>query len=705
MELESNSKKPKLLNIKKPFNNFEPLFFIHKCCKILLNCYFCRLQNQNTITMKMNRLIIFVFLVAQSFLFAQNKEVLFTIDNHPYYTDEFVRVYNKNLDLVKDDSQKDLDKYLELFLGYKLKVEKANKLGLQNSVSYQNELKSYRNQLSKNYINDSKVTNELVEEAYNRLTKEVRASHILVLVDEGASPEDTLKAYNKIKDIKNRLNAGEDFVKVAQQFSEDPSAKENGGDLGYFSAFRMVYSFENAAFTTKIGEVSNPFRTRFGYHLVKVVDKRDNRGDVTVAHIMIMKPTTPDEQKEANAKQTIDDIYQKIKQGEDFESLAKQFSEDKSSSTKGGILQRFGSGQLSSVEFENEAFLLQNKNDISKPFQSQFGWHIIRLIEKHPVLSFAEMKNEVEDKVKKDERSMLITKSVAKKVRAKYPFSTNQKMVASIKKMVTDAFYTQTWETPLAIKEYENAILTINKTKKVPGSTFLSYIHAQQKAKIKTKPVAKLVDELFEKFIDEQVSSYYNENLESEFPEFSNVMDEYRDGLLLFDLMDREIWTKAKTDTLGLTNYFNQNIENYKWKKRYNVNIFSSTDEKAIAKAKKFLEKGKSIDYIKEKLNVDGKIVIMVKSGLFEEDYDILPDFNDLSKGISSIVSKDSYYFVVEVLEVKEVENKKLADCNGKAVNDYQQYLENNWVDELKKEFTIQVNSSVFEAVKKQLKN
>lgn len=191
--------------------------------------------------MKISRLIIFVFLLTQSFLFAQNKEVLFTIDNHPYYTDEFVRVYNKNLDLVKDDSQKDLDKYLELFLGYKLKVEKANKLGLQNSVTYQNELKSYRNQLSKNYVNDSKVTNELVQEAYNRMTKEVRASHILILVDEGASPEDTLKAFNKIKDIKNRLNAGEDFVKVAQQFSEDPSVKENNGDLGYFSAFRMVY--------------------------------------------------------------------------------------------------------------------------------------------------------------------------------------------------------------------------------------------------------------------------------------------------------------------------------------------------------------------------------------------------------------------------------------------------------------------------------
>ena len=653
--------------------------------------------------MKISRLIIFVFLLTQSFLFAQNKEVLFTIDNHPYYSDEFVRVYNKNLDLVKDDSQKDLDKYLELFLGYKLKVEKANKLGLQNSVTYQNELKSYRNQLSKNYINDSKVTNELVQEAYNRMTKEVRASHILILVDEGASPEDTLRAFNKIKDIKNRLNAGEDFVKVAQQFSEDPSVKENNGDLGYFSAFRMVYPFENAAFNTNVGEVSKPFRTRFGYHLVKVVDKRDNRGEVTVAHIMIVKPSTPDAQLEAKAKQTIDDIYQKIQQGEGFESLATQFSEDKSSASKGGVLQRFGSGQLSSEEFENVAFSLQNKNDISKPFQSQFGWHIVKLIDKHPVQSLTDMKNELEEKVRKDERSLLITNSLAKKLRAKYPQTKDSKVLASVKKIITDDFYSQTWETPLNLKDYNKTILTINKSKQVSAVAFLNFIHVQQKSKIKTKPISKLVDELFEKFIDEQVTTYYNENLENEFPEFKYVMDEYRDGLLLFDLMDREIWTKAKTDTLGLSNYFKQNIQNYQWKKRFDANIFSSTDKDVIAKAKKFLEKGKSIDYIKEKLNKDGKINIMVKSGLFEEDYDILPQYTNLSKGVSNVVTKDQYHFVVEVKEVKEVEAKKLTDCTGKAVNDYQQYLESNWVNELRKEFDVKVNAAVFETIKKQL--
>ncbi|UGS24290.1 peptidylprolyl isomerase [Flavobacterium channae] len=655
--------------------------------------------------MKISRLLIFVFLIAPIFLVAQSKEVLFTIDNHPYYTDEFVRVYNKNLDLVKDDSQKDLDKYLELFLGYKLKVEKANKVGLQNGTAYQNELKSYRNQLSKNYLNDSKVTNELVHEAYDRLQQEVRASHILVLVEEGASPQDTLKAYNKMMDIRKRLDAGEDFIKVAQQFSEDPSVKENNGDLGYFSAFRMVYPFENAAFNTRVGQVSKPFRTRFGYHIVKVVDKRKNRGEVTVAHIMILKPSKIDEGQQEKAKATIDDIYKKIQQGESFESLAQQFSEDKSSAPKGGVLQRFGSGQLSSEEFENVAFELTDKNQISAPFQSQFGWHIVKLIEKHPVRSFDEMKAELEDKIRKDERSLLITNSLAKKMRAKYAFTKDAKLIAKIKGLVNDNFYSQTWEAPSKFNEANNTILTINKDRKVTAKVFLDFIASKQKSNISTRPVAKLVDELFEKFVDEQLMAYYNDNLENEFSEFKNVMEEYRDGLLLFDLMEKEIWNRAKNDTIGLNDYFKNNIANYQWKKRFSVDILSSTDSKVIEKAQKYLKKGKSLDYIKAQLNKDGKVNVMSKSGMYEEDYDILSEYKNLSKGVSNVVTKDKYFFVVNVLDEKPAGAKELSECRGKVISDYQQYLENNWVNELKKEFDIKINTEVFEKVKKQLHN
>lgn len=668
-----------------------------------MNCYFCRLQLETHHIMRITRLFIFIFILVQSAVLAQTKEVLFTIDNHKFFTDEFVRVYNKNLDLVKDDSQKNLDNYLELFIGYKLKVEKANKIGLQNSVNYQNELKSYRTQLSKNYLSDSKVTNELVQEAYDRMKQEIRASHILVLVDESAAPEDTLKAYQKILDIKKRIDSGEDFIKVAQQFSEDPSVKENNGDLGYFSAFRMVYPFENAAFSTQVGQLSKPFRTRFGYHLVKVVDKRMNRGEVSVAHIMILKPANPEIKTEDKSKQTIEDIYKKIQQGESFESLAQQFSEDKSSASKGGVLQRFGSGQLSSEEFESVAFSLQNKDEISQPFQTQFGWHIVKLIDKHPLKSLAEMKADLEDRVRKDERSLLITNSLSKKLRVKYTFSKDQKTLSAVKKVVNDDFYNQTWEIPSIVKDNPSEILVINKSKKVSSLQFLNFIYSQQKAKLKIKPVAKLVDELFEKFIDEQLAAYYNENLENEFPEFKHVMDEYRDGLLLFDLMDKEIWTRAKTDTTGIFTYFKNNQINYQWKKRFEVDIFSSTDKSVIEKTQQFLKKGKTLDFIKEKLNKDGKVNIMVKSGLFEEDYDILPYYPNASKGVTSIVSKDNYYFVVNVKEVKEAGNKDFTDCKGKVISDYQQFLESNWVNELRKEFEVKINQDVFNKVKQQL--
>lgn len=649
---------------------------------------------------------LFQFLVLITFIqngFSQEKNALFTIDNASYYSDEFIRVYNKNLDLVKDDSQKDLDKYLELFVGYKLKVQKAYKLGLHYNVKYQNELMSYRGQLAKNYMNDSKVTNELVEEAYERINKEVKASHILILVDENASPEDTLKAYNKIAKVQQLLKEGKNFEDIAQQYSEDPSVKENRGNLGYFSAFRMVYPFENAAFNTSVGNVSAPFRTKFGYHIVKVTGARKNRGEVAVAHIMIVKPSAPDASLHEKAKQTIDDIYQKIQQGESFESLANQFSEDKSTSGKGGVLQRFGSGQLASEKFEEVAFSLNDKNEISKPFQSQFGWHIVKLIDKYPVQSIQEMRTELESKVKKDERSLLITNSLAAKLRKKYSFTKNKELLLKIKKSVNDEFYSQTWEMPENKKELSGEIIIINKDKKLYSPSFINYIFSQQKSNIKIKPINALVDYLFEKWVDDQLIKYYDENLENEFVEFKNIVEEYRDGLLLFDLMEKEIWERAKTDTVGLNAFFKKNSKNYMWTNRYDVDIYSSTNEKVMLKAKSYLDKNKSTDYIKSKLNKNGVINVMVKSGLYEEGYDILSEYKSPKQGVTSIVKKGNYYFVLKVKEVKPAQEKTIDECRGKVISDYQQFLENSWVDELKKEFKVNVNQEVFEKIKSQV--
>jgi peptidyl-prolyl cis-trans isomerase SurA len=254
-------------------------------------------------------------------------------------------------------------------------------------------------------------------------------------------------------------------------------------------------------------------------------------------------------------------------------------------------------------------------------------------------------------------------------------------------------------------KDVNGTVLIIKNDKKVDSKLFTDFIASKQKANIKTRPISKLVDELFEKFIDEQLMAYYNENLENEFPEFKNVMDEYRDGLLLFDLMEKEIWNRAKNDTIGLQDFFQKNSKNYQWKKRYNVDILSSTDKKFLEKAQKFLAKGKSLDYIKEQLNKDGKVNVMSKSGLYEENYDVLSNFQNLSKGVTNIIAKDQYFFVVNVTDTKPAGVKELSECKGKVISDYQQFLENNWVDELKSEFTIKINTDVFSKVKNQLKN
>ncbi len=630
-----------------------------------------------------------------------SKEVLFTINDKPYYTDEFIRVYNKNLDLVKDESQKDLNQYLNLFIGYKLKVNKAYKLGLQNGTSYQNELKTYRTQLAKTYTSDSKVTKELVDEGYKRLLKEVNASHILIMVDENASPADTLAAFHKISDIRERIIKGEDFGTLAQELSQDPSAKDNKGNLGYFTSFRMVYAFENGAYATPVGTVSKPIRTRFGYHLIKVNDVRDNRGEISVAHIMILKPK--DGEDKSKAKATIEDIYKKIQQGEKFEELAKQFSEDKSSASKGGVLNRFSSGQLSSEEFENQAFSLTKENPMSKPFETQFGWHIVKLIDKFPIKSYDDSKVELENKISKDDRSRLITNSLNEKLRKKYPIKKDNKLYTSLLKLVTDDYYDGKWALPADAKQYSSTLFSVG-TKKLTGTNFLDYIYSQQKSGVTLKPIAKLVDKLFENFTNEQLNQYNNDNLENEFPEFSAVMDEYRDGLLLFDLMDKEIWQRSKNDTTGLKVFYETQKDKHVWKTRVDAEIYSSTNLDIMRKAFDMIKKNVAAKEIKEKFNTKDDINVMFYEGFYEEGAESLPKDTKMELGVSEITNKGEYYFITKVNKVLPPGIKTLEECKGKLVNDYQQYLEQNWVDELKKEFTVKINQDVFEKVKKQIK-
>jgi len=628
---------------------------------------------------------------------SNKKEVLFKVDGDPVYVSEFLRVYNKNLDLVQDESQKDIDEYLTLFTNYKLKLKEAKTLGFQEKPSYIRELATYKKQLAKNFITDNKVTDELVLEAYNRVSNDVKASHILIKIPENASPEDTLVAYNKIIKLRDRA-VMEGFEPVRKEVHNGQTVF--GEDLGYFSGFKMVYTFESAAFNTKIGAISQPFRTQFGYHIVFVQDKRPSLGERTVAHIMLVNK--PGDSLTGKPETKIQDIYKKIKQGEDFEALAKQFSDDGNSAPKGGLLNPFSSGQISAKEFEDTAFGLSEIGDVSEPIKTQFGWHIIKLYGKKPIGSLEAMKPELEQKVKRDERSKLIDESLYKKLRAKYNISTKQPALDYFAGILNDDYFKRSWKLPNDFTG-DKPLVKIGK-KQFTYKDFGDFLlDAQSNAGNKTEFKA-LVSKNYESFVNSNLVAYQEDNLEDENTKFADVVSEYRDGLLLFDLMETTIWNTAKSDSLEIENYYNTHKVKYVFPKRVDAVVASSKDERTLKKVSKLMEEGMALDQIKGLINSNDKIDVIFTSDVMDENHQALPKGFEFKKGISKIYNHHNAFVLVLVDEVLPETQKTFEESKGAVISDYQLFKEKNWLQELGKKYKIEINQKALEYVKSQIK-
>ena len=629
-----------------------------------------------------------------------DNDALFTVDNDKVLASEFIRVYNKNLDLVKDESQKDIDNYLELFINYKLKLQEAKKLGFNEKPEYIRELSNYRKQLAKNFLTDSQATDELVKEAYERVSYEVNASHVLIRVSEDAPAEDTLKAYNEILKLRDQvLKEGFEAVKNKVHNGQTIFAE----DLGYFGGFRMVYPFESAAFNTPVGELSQPFRTRFGYHIVKIFDKRKSKGEVEVAHILISKQKKADDSISQNPEQRINDIYTKLQQGENFESLAKQFSEDKNSASKGGKLSPFSSGQLNSKTFEETAFNLENQGDYSKPVETDLGWHIIKLINKKPVESFENMKGQLELKVKRDSRSNLINEAFVKKIRDHYKVTDNYEALQYFNTIVTDSFYKRKWEIPENLNK-EKHLNSIGE-KQLTYLDFANYLKNAQRKLRNQKPLELVVKDNYKEFIDSHVLKYYEDNLENENKEFSNIVDEYRDGLLLFDLMESEIWNAAKKDSMAVKDYYEKNKEDYFVNERVDALVASSPKETVIKKVSKMLSNGMTEIKIKDALNKKGKVNVIFTSGLMEKDHQALPPEFQFKEGLSKIYKHNDSFVVVNVNKILPREQLSFEDAKGRVITNFQDQKEKSWIQELHQKYKVVVNNEILNKIKAQIKN
>lgn len=636
--------------------------------------------------------------------FAQNKKSkkepaslnLFTVNKRAVTADEFIYLYKKNHpDKEKDYTPEKIQEYLDLFVAFKLKVEEARARGLDTTKVFRKEFNQYKEELRKPYLPDASITDSLVRLTYNRMKQEVKASHILINLKPEALPADTVEAYNKIISIRNEILKGKKFGEAAAEYSQDPSAKMNQGNLGYFTALQMVFPFENAAYTTPVGQVSQPVRTRFGYHLLFVEDKREARGEVEVSHIMIRTGEDRDNEK---AKNTIFDVYDQLQKGLSWEELCKQYSEDPGSKESAGRLRPFGIGVMASVPaFEQTAFALQKPGEISDPFQTQYGWHIMRLEKKMPLATFEELSTTLKSKVTRDERTQLSRQVMRNKQRKDWKFTEAAAVKAKAFAAADTTVKKAAWKVPAWATSDKTTLFSLNG-KTYRSLDFFKYVQAQQKP-TSLEP-QKYFEQQYNNFVDGIILALQEEKISREHPEYGYLVNEYYEGILLFDIMEKEVWNKASADSAGQHAYFNQHQGDYKaTEDRARAVFYSATTNDFVETLHPLLLAGDD-----QKIR-DGATAAKVKveSGYYKKADKALFSKIPWSVGVHRVENNGMYY-LAWLKQLLPPGVMSFEEARPAVISDYQNFLEKQWVEQLKKKFPLKLNAKGRKYVEEKLK-
>ena len=623
----------------------------------------------------------------------QSDPTLMTINGKKIPLSEFEYIYNKNNSNNVVD-KKSLDEYVDLFVNFKLKVEEALAQGLDTTQAFKSEFEMYRNQLAEQYMTDESASERLVKEAYDRKKEEVEVKHILVRIPETGTTADTLNAYNKIMKYYQRVQK-EDFEKVAREVSEDPSVAQNGGYVGWISAMRTPYSFEETAYNTPVGKVSKPVRTFIGYHLVQVMNKRQSPGEVKVAHILLMNDRQ-DPSKNADVSRRADSIYNRILAGDDFGELAVKLSQDPGSASQKGELPWFGSGQMI-PEFEYASFALKNNGDVSKPVMSQFGWHIIKLIDKKPMAPFEELKTNLANEIKQNERNQQVNQAFVDGLKKQYNFQANSNALSDFyriadKHVVGDSLFN------VEIRKLNGPLATFENN--VISQSDLGNLLANSQGFRGIK--SDFVKDNFNRLVSEKLRAYELSQLGKKYPDYRNLMQEYHDGILLFEVMNNQVWDKATRDTEGLTNYFNNNKAKYAWDNpRYKGRVIYAKDKVTLKAAKNIVKRAEkdSVDkYLNQRLN-DSIQYVKVEKGLWTEGENKVVDAKIFKKAKYTPTPEYPYYFLSGTKLISLPED--YTDVRGAVTADYQDYLEKNWITYLREKYPVIIDEKVLKTVKK----
>ncbi len=632
-------------------------------------------------------------------LFAQTaQEPLLTLGGKSVAKDELIYLLGKTQNTetgTSGMSREEFEENMELFINYKLKVREAEAKGLDQTEEFKLEFESFRENLKAPFLIKNSLEEGELRKAYARLQEVIRASHILLQFPPNASSEDSLIVLKMALKVKSELESGGDFNTLAVEYSDDPSAKQNKGDLGYFTALQMVQPFEDAAYTMKPTEVSNPVLTNFGYHVIKVQDRQPNPGQVQVSHILVrIDPSNSN--GEDLAKRKVNDIYTQIqKESTVWEEIVLNFSEDPSSSQKGGLLPWFSVGSMI-PEFEMAAFSLSELGEVSPPIRTQYGYHILRLEDKKPVEPFEDLEESIKSRIMRDSRSTMIKSQVMAVQKSRYSFDENEQTVASIRKTLNSSSKSA-FKSVLSAEELEGKELFKIGNQSYTTSDFLNFLDGEDSA-IKTN--LSPFDFWYDRYTALKLNEAEEKDLAANNKDYKMLLNEYRDGILLFSLMNQEVWQKGIEDSVAQRDYFKKNIKQYQWENRIDAYLVNVLDLTKASHAKNLLaDKSLSKDLIasfEADYAQNSPLAFQTEQGIFEyKNHPVLSKAN-LNLGYQELEVNGDLHLIL-LGEKYPAGAKKFEETRGIVIRDFQEYLDEKLIEELRKKYPITVNAKAKE--------
>jgi peptidyl-prolyl cis-trans isomerase SurA len=630
-----------------------------------------------------------------------NDPVLFTVDGTQVHVSEFKYIYSKTNGKNADFSRATLQEYLDLYTKFKLKVKKAKDMKLDTVQSLQEELAGYRRQLADSYLLNKQVTEKLTKELFERSQYDLDVSHILFALPADAKGADTVSTFKQAMDARARLLKGENFATVAQQLSADKSAATNGGHIGYVTAMfpNGFYPLESAAYKLPFDQISMPIRTSVGYHLLKVHSKRPARGEVEVAHILLRTEGSD----AIVVKMQIDTLYAGLKRGGNFEEMAARSSNDSRTADKGGYV---GFVTINRFEqaFEDAAYSVAKDGEYSLPFQTSVGWHIIKRISKKEIQPYDQMRGQLEARIKRDARFEMARKAMVDDIKRETGFKDYPNLLTDFAATLNDTFFTFQWRAPQ--QPSDKVLFTMAKKAYTMGN-FAQFVEAATRQRMRMSGETNTeaaVQNLYDEYVSESCLRFEEQRLDQKYPEFKALLREYEEGILLFEATRINVWDKASQDTVGLKNYFKTIKGKYRWEDRAVASVFfiDGISKSVLEPVREYARKH-STQEVLEKFNKSDTIGIRVEELILEKskspEASELKDWKAGEITVAKLDRQNNEYSFYKVEKIIPAQDKLLNEARGYIIADYQDHLEIQWVNELKKQYPVKIEKGVFESL------